>query len=136
MEKFVLIGMRGPRNFKEQLDWYQKRGSHVYTYKDIKERGINAVIQEAVKIAYKGTENVLLNIDFDVLDLSVAPGLDEPLGIMMEDLLTVTLRIGEKGFAAFNIEWIPKPTAALYHIVTWTTLYLLAGLAMGRRKLR
>lgn len=132
MTKFVQIGMRGPRNFKRQLEWYREKGSHVYTYREIREMGMSAVIEEAIKTAYDGAESVFLNIDFDVLDLGAAPGLDEPLGITVEELLKLVLELGKRGVAAFNVEWIVRPTAPMFHIVTWTILYLLAGLAFKK----
>jgi hypothetical protein len=74
----------------------------------------------------------VLNIDYDVLDLGAAPGLDEPLGISVAELLTLALEIGKSKFTAFSIEWMVSPIAPIYHIVTYSILYSLAGLAMRR----
>jgi len=132
MSRFVQIGMRGPRNFKKQLEWYRERGSHVYTYREIREKGMKEVVKEAIEIAHDGVESTFLNIDFDVLDMGAAPGLDEPLGIKIEDLLMLVFEVGRSGLTAFNVEWIVKPIAPIFHIVTWTILYLLAGMAVRK----
>ncbi len=132
MTKYVQIGMRGPRNYKEQLGWYKDKNSRVFTYWEIKKMGMEALAEEAVRIASDGTDNTILIIDFDVLDLGAAEGLDEPLGISVAELCILALRVGKNDISAFAIESIPSPVAPIYHIVTLSTLYLMAGLAIGR----
>lgn len=141
MKNFIQIGMRGPRNSKEQVKWYKKKGATIYTYTDIKKKGIKRVVEEAIKHAQMGTNNLVLNLDFDVLDLGSAPGLDEPLGITTDELLTFVHEVGKSKITAFNVEWIPTPAWEPYHlpawplywIATWTILYLLAGLAKQKK---
>lgn len=141
MRNFVQIGMRGPRNFKEQVKWHREKGSTIYTYRDIEERGMKRIAGEAIKTAMDGTDHLFLNVDFDVLDLGAAPGLDEPLGITTADLLKLVHEVGKNKVTAFNVEWIPTPAWEpyqppawpLYWIVTWTILYLLAGVASAKR---
>jgi agmatinase len=132
MKKWIQIGMVGPRNFKEQVKWYKERGSHIYTYWKIREMGMEAVCKDVLKIMDEA-EGVCWNMDTDVLGLGAAPGVDEPLGIEVSDLLILALNIGKSGkFSSFNVDWIVSPIAAQYQILTWTILYLLAGLAIGR----
>jgi agmatinase len=141
MKNFVQIGMRGPRNFKEQMVWYRKKGATVFTSAEIGEKGIEEVTEEAIEIASDGAEHLFLNLDLDVLDLGAAPGLDEPLGITIADLLKITHEVGKKRVRAFNVEWIPTPAWEpyqlpawpLYWITTWAILYLLAGVALSKR---
>ncbi|MFH1821030.1 MAG: arginase family protein [Methanobacteriota archaeon] len=141
MKNFVQIGMRGPRNFKEQVEWHRKKGSTIYTYRDIEEKGMKSIAEEAIKIAQVGTDHLFLNLDFDVLDLGSAPGLDEPLGITTANLLKLVHEVGKNKVTAFNVEWIPTPAWEPYHlpawplywIATWTILYLLAGVASSKR---
>lgn len=144
MKNFVQIGMRGPRNFKEQMEWYRSKGAAVYTYAEIEKRGIDEIIGEAILKAKKDTDHLLLNLDLDVLDLGAAPGLDEPLGITVSDLLKITYEAGKNKVTAFNVEWIPTPAWQpyqlpawpLYWITTWAILYLLAGVASSKRSPR
>lgn len=141
MSSFVQIGMRGPRNFKGQAQWFKDRGGKVYTYRDIQAKGMNKVIQEAISHAKKRNNKLYINIDFDVLDLGAAPGLDEPLGISTADLLELILEAGKSGVSALNLEWFPTPAweayhtpaTPLYYIATWVILYLLAGEALRRK---
>ena len=142
MKNFVQIGMRGPRNFKEQVEWHRRKGSTIYTYADIKRKGMPAVGREAIHRARSNASNLLLNIDFDVLDLGAAPGLDEPLGITTADLLMLANEVGKSKVTALNVEWLPTPAWEPYHppawplywILTWTILYLLAGMAKPKRQ--
>lgn len=140
MTNFVQIGMRGPRNFKEQVEWFKEKGCHLYIYWEIKKKEMDTVVKEALTYAKNGTDRLFLNVDFDVLDLGTAPGLDEPLGITTAELLTLMYEIGKSGVTGFNVEWIPtpawegyhSPAMPLYWIVTWTVVYMLAGLSSGR----
>lgn len=141
MKNFIQIGMRGPRNFREQMEWYRKKGATVYTYTEIEKNGIIAITGEAIKKAGAGVDHLFLNLDLDVLDLGAAPGLDEPLGITTTDLLKIVHEVGKNMVTAFNVEWIPTPAWQpyqlpawpLYWITTWTILYLLAGVASSKR---
>ena len=141
MSSFVQIGMRGPRNFKGQARWFRDRGGKVYTYRDIQAKGMNRVIQEAISHAKKRNNKLYINVDFDVLDLGAAPGLDEPLGISTAELLELILEAGKRGVSALNLEWFPTPAweayhtpaRPLYYIATWVILYLLAGEALRRK---
>ncbi|MGC8817349.1 MAG: arginase family protein [Candidatus Hadarchaeum sp.] len=141
MKNFVQIGMRGPRNFKEQMKWYRQKGATVYTSAEIERRGIEEIAEEAITKAKTDTDHLFLNLDLDVLDLGAAPGLDEPLGITTSELLKIAYRVGKNMVTAFNVEWIPTPAWQpyqlpawpLYWITTWTILYLLAGVASSKR---
>ncbi|MGQ9787776.1 MAG: arginase family protein [Candidatus Hadarchaeaceae archaeon] len=144
MKNFVQIGMRGPRNFKGQMEWYRRKGATVYTYAEIEKRGIKEIAEEAIQKARLGADHLFLNLDLDVLDLGAAPGLDEPLGITTSDLLRITYEVGKNLVTAFNVEWIPTPAWQpyqlpawpLYWITTWSILYLLAGVASSKRSPR
>jgi len=141
MKNFVQVGMRGPRNFKEQVEWHRRMGSTIYTYRDLEEQGMKGIAEEAVKTARAGTDHLFLNIDFDVLDLGAAPGLDEPLGLTTADLLKLVHEVGKNKVTAFNVEWFPTPAWEAHHppawplywIATWAILYLLAGVASSKR---
>jgi len=133
MTKFVHIGFHGPRNFKEQHEWLKDKGAHVFMpWKEIKKNGMEAVAKEAVEIVHDGTDSQVLLFNLDVLDMSVAPGLDEFLGISMSDVLTLFHEVGKSGFTAFNVIWAPSSIMPMYHAITWSILWLLAGLGIRK----
>ncbi len=73
----VLIGIRdvdsGEREFLKRL------GIAVYTMRDIDERGMRDVVDEAIRIASDGTVGVHLSFDLDVVDPEDAPGTGTPV---------------------------------------------------------
>lgn len=131
MKNFVQVGIRGPRIFKGQIEWHRRRGSHFYTIKEIRERGIDEIAKEAKDHLHNGTEGTYVAVDFDVLDLGAGPGLDEPAGISTWELFKIVYQIGRGRLVGFSTEWIPSPVTPLYWVATWTILYSLAGMVKG-----
>lgn len=57
----------------------KKSGVRAFTMRDIDEKGLPAVMQEAVAIASAGTAGVHLSFDMDVVDPDEAPGVGTPV---------------------------------------------------------
>src|SRR6185436_7303401 len=55
-----------------------KSGIHVYTMKDIDQRGASKVMEEAIAAVSKGTAGIHVSFDIDACDPSVAPGVGTP----------------------------------------------------------
>lgn len=62
-------------------------GVTVFTTDDIKEKGMTAIMEEAIKIACDGTNGMHISYDLDVIDPLIAPGVSVPAkdGISLED---------------------------------------------------
>jgi arginase len=73
----ALIGIRdvdpGEREILKRL------GVTVYTMRDIDERGMRDVVDEAVRIASDGADGIHLSFDLDVVDPEDAPGTGTPV---------------------------------------------------------
>jgi arginase len=54
-------------------------GVHAFTMRDIDERGLRAVMQDAVACASEGTAGIHLSFDMDVVDPTEAPGVGTPV---------------------------------------------------------
>jgi arginase len=54
-------------------------GVHPFTMRDIDERGLSRVIQEAIDIVSAGTAGFHLSFDIDAVDPSEAPGVGTPV---------------------------------------------------------
>lgn len=52
---------------------------HVYTMREIDERGMRAVMEEALAIASRGTAGLHISLDMDGIDPEVAPGVGTPV---------------------------------------------------------
>ncbi|MGC9358561.1 MAG: arginase family protein, partial [Anaerolineae bacterium] len=126
-EKHVQLGMRGPRNFREQVEWFQEGGSRLITMRELRQRPLDEIVAEALDFVHDGTDKVVLTVDYDVLDLSCSPGLDEPYGLYVPELLQLMYEAGKRGVDAMAIGWIPAPEPGLFAIVIYSILYLLAG---------
>ncbi|HUQ90229.1 MAG TPA: arginase [Bryobacteraceae bacterium] len=76
-EKVALVGIRDV----DQLErpHVKKSGVHAFTMRDIDERGLRAVIEEAISIACDGTEGFHLSFDMDSVDPQFAPGVGTPV---------------------------------------------------------
>jgi len=73
----VLIGIRDlDPGERESL---KKWGVNVYTMRDVDERGMRDVVDEAIRIASDGTAGIHLSFDLDVVDPEDAPGTGTPV---------------------------------------------------------
>ena len=57
----------------------QRAGVRAYTMRDVDERGLRAVMQEAIEIATNGTAGFHLSFDMDAVDPHEAPGVGTPV---------------------------------------------------------
>ncbi|HEY3214999.1 MAG TPA: arginase [Candidatus Eisenbacteria bacterium] len=73
----VLIGIRDLD--PGERDILKKSGATVYTMRDLDERGMRDVVDEAIRIAGDGTAAVHLSFDLDVVDPEDAPGTGTPV---------------------------------------------------------
>ncbi|MBA2943039.1 formimidoylglutamase [Paenibacillus sp. CGMCC 1.16610] len=70
----VQIGIRGFMNSKPYHDYVKSKGVHVYTSRDVRRMGIDAVLDEAIGLAGKNTDVLYVSFDVDVIDQAYAPG--------------------------------------------------------------
>ena len=87
--KTVIIGARSiDQKEKENLKY---AGITVFSTEDIKEKGVEEVMEEAFKIATYKTNGVHISYDLDVIDPEVAPGVSVPEfdGINEEEALKI-----------------------------------------------
>jgi arginase len=54
-------------------------GVHAFTMRDIDERGMTAVMQQAIHVASSGTADFQVSFDMDAVDPSEAPGVGTPV---------------------------------------------------------
>ncbi len=73
----VMIGIRSVDGLERGVVY--KSGVRAFTMRDIDERGMQAVIQEAVRIASAGTAGFHVSLDMDSVDPQEAPGVGTPV---------------------------------------------------------
>ena len=73
----VLVGIRDVDNHEREN--IRKSGVHVFTMRDIDERGMRAVMEEALRLAGRGTVGYHVSLDLDWIDPEDAPGVGTPV---------------------------------------------------------
>lgn len=73
----ALVGIRDID--RHEADNIRAAGIHAYTMREIDERGMRAVMQDAIRVASDGTVGMHLSLDMDALDPVEAPGVGTPV---------------------------------------------------------
>src|SRR5215475_13940805 len=76
-ENCVLVGLRDV-DIREKEN-IKETGIEVYTMRDIDERGMRTVIEEALRVAGRGTAGYHVSLDMDWIDPEDAPGVGTPV---------------------------------------------------------
>ena len=76
-QNIAMVGIRNLDTKERQL--VKKSGVHVFTMRDIDERGMRDVMSEALRFASDDTNGVAVSLDMDFLDPSEAPGVGTPV---------------------------------------------------------
>lgn len=87
--KTVIIGARSID--EAEKDNVKYSGVTVFTTEDIKEKGVEAIMEEAFKIAGYKTKGIHISYDLDVIDPDIAPGVSIPEfdGISEEEAMQI-----------------------------------------------
>ena len=76
-QNIAMVGIRNLDAKERQL--VKKSGVHVFTMRDIDERGMRDVMSEALRFASDDTNGVAVSLDMDFLDPTEAPGVGTPV---------------------------------------------------------
>jgi agmatinase len=137
---FVQVGLRGYWPPEDVFEWMQAQGMRWHLMQEIWERGMQAVIDDAVAEALDGADHLYVSVDIDVLDPAFAPGTGtpEPGGMAPADLLRTVRRLAmEANLVALDLVEVSPPydvsdnTANNAHRVV---LEALAGMAWRKRQ--
>ena len=136
---FVQIGLRGYWPGAETFAWMREQGMRWHTMQEVWERGVKAVMADAVAEALDGADRLYVSVDIDVLDPGYAPGTGtpEPGGMSPADLLRVVRELALRtDVVALDVVEVSPPydhadlTVNNAHRVVFE---FLAGLAARRR---
>src|SRR3954471_5752290 len=76
-ENCVLVGIRDVDSHEKEN--IKRAGVEVFTMRDIDERGMRAVVEEALRMAGRGTAGYHVSLDMDWIDPEDAPGVGTPV---------------------------------------------------------
>jgi len=109
-DNFAIIGIRGVRSNIFENNVARELGHHVYTIDVVKERGMRAVIDEALQHVTDGTDGVYCSIDIDVMEPSVVPSQKAPeiWGLTMDEMFLALRRVTREDIIGADInEYTP-----------------------------
>ena len=113
-KRYVQIGLRGYWPGEKEFGWQDEKGITALFMHDVRDRGIRAVMDEAIAAAGEGP--TFLSVDVDVLDPVFAPGTGtpEPGGMTSTDLLLACREVGARVdlVGADVVEVIPTGVAS------------------------
>lgn len=135
--KIVHIGIRGPRNHKEEYGNAQKFGAQVIPAREIKETGWKASIDKAIKTAFTDTDLVYITVCADALDAACMPqGPQDMCGLSSYELCMMLHEAGLAGAKGFDfVEIYPDNLSyqTASHDACWAALYYLNGVAENKK---
>lgn len=133
----VHIGIRGPRNSPAQLEYAREIGATVFTIRQIRSLGIEAVIEDALRIARENTKYIYVTICSDIIDAAFNPGGPPDFnGLFPHELFYALYRLGKSGIAGLDyVEVYPiqDPKAFSSHLAAWAIIHALVGLASRKK---
>jgi agmatinase len=133
--RFAQIGLRGYWPPPQVVEWMEDQNMHVHLMADIRRRGLDVVIDEALGTAAEGAEGVFVSVDIDVVDPGMAPGTGtpEPGGLTSGELLDAVRRLGREVpvLGADVVEVAPPydPAGITARLANRVVLELLNGMA-------
>ena len=77
-ENFVEIGIRDFANARKYRRYVEDKGVTVFTIADIRNKGLDVILKEAIKIITNNTNATYISLDMDSLDQIYAPGVSAP----------------------------------------------------------
>ncbi|WP_096388922.1 arginase [Halopenitus persicus] len=102
-ENLVLVGLRSvdPAERERIAD----RGISAYTMSDIDDRGITAVVEEAIETATDGVDGLHVSLDLDWLDPTEAPGVGTPVrgGATYREAHAAMERVADVGLRSMEL---------------------------------
>ena len=135
-ENVTIVGLRSvDENEREAI---RESDVTAYSMSDIDDRGINAVVEEALDIATDGVDGIHVSLDLDWLDPNEAPGVGTPVrgGVTYREahaaLETVATRHAEQGILR-SMELVEVNPILDDHNETAALATELAASALGKR---
>ena len=140
-KRYVQIGIRGYWPGEEEFAWQAQRGITSFFMHQVRDDGIDSVLERALAIV--GAGPVFLSVDIDVLDPAYAPGTGtpEPGGMTSVELLKAVRVVAERLelVGADLVEVIPTAvgSADITALVAERIVReILTGIAIRRRAVR
>ncbi|WP_067930729.1 agmatinase family protein [Alicyclobacillus kakegawensis] len=132
-EHIVQIGLRDFVNAKAYHEYVLAHGVSVITARQVRRRGLAAVVEEAWRTASRGTDMVYISFDMDVMDQSVVPGVPAPSpgGLQVWEAVEVLEWLGAQSQAAMMDIVCADPTQDVRDLTTRVAAHLALSFMTG-----
>ncbi len=131
------IAIRGPRNSPAQYSYAKEMGAKTFLMNEIRQRGIESIIDEAIDIAFDGTECIYVTICSDCIDAGYNPGGPPDFdGLKPHELFFALHKLGKAGIAGLDyVEVYPYQDqySRSSHLASWAIIHALHGLAANKK---
>jgi arginase family enzyme len=136
---FVEIGIRSNRNTIYERYVAENLGLKIFAMDQIKEMGIQAVIEEALHLAGDGTDGIYVSLDIDVMEPSQVPSQKAPeiWGLTIDQIMLALRLISREKLVGFDVcEMTPDydVNGMGAQFCARTVVEILAGLAQRKRE--
>jgi agmatinase len=104
-KNMALVAISGWMNPRTELRYCREHGITVLWLEDVWERGVPAVLDQALGVAGSGTDGVYLSVDVDALDAAYAPGtcVPTPGGLTTREMLELVRGIARQGLVGVDV---------------------------------
>ncbi|MEO0410514.1 MAG: arginase family protein [Pseudomonadota bacterium] len=104
-ENLAIIGVRSNRSTVFETIAAKELGIRVFTIDEVKDRGMKAVIAEAISIATRGTDGLYVSIDIDAMEPTLVPGQKAPeiWGVTIDEIMIAMRALRQEDIIGFDI---------------------------------
>lgn len=110
-KNFIQVGLRGYYPDEESFVWMREQGFRYHTMAEVEERGWKDVMEDIIREAKDGPENLFISFDIDVMDPAYTPGTGtpEPNGLTPRETFPLIRRLcAESNVVGFElVELLP-----------------------------
>jgi agmatinase len=126
-QNIAIVGQHGNSVRQKEVNWLREHDVKVYFQNEIWDRGIDAVVTDALDRVWDGVDAVYVSFDTDAVDAAYMPGTcsSEPGGLTARELLRAARLVGARGLTQLDVVelapvWDPSQISArlaIYFII-------------------
>ncbi len=136
---FVQIGIRSNRSTQYEIDVARLMGIRIFSIDEVKQRGIDSVMREALDIVNDGTDGFYVSLDIDVMEPGLVPAQKAPefWGLTVDEMMHALRLVSRQPLAGYDVcEMTPDydVNGMGAQFCARTVVEILAGLAWRKRK--
>ena len=138
-KNFIQVGLRGYYPNEESFVWMREQGFRYHTMAEVEKRGWKDVMEDIIREAKDGPENIFISFDIDVMDPAYTPGTGtpEPNGLTPRETFPLIRRLcAESNVVGFElVELLPYRVPGYETVLNSERIVreCLVGLAMRKK---